>query len=228
MFAELMPAFSLGLLATLSPCALPLYPGFLAYLAAGAGAGERAKPSRAAPWLGLVVLAGVLTAMLALGALVVVVGLALGAVLVVVAPLADLAVVVLGVTLLLGLNPFVRLPMLAAGGRGGPLRSAYVYGLLYGPITLPCSGALVVSIFSLSLAIDSLAQRLIFFLVFGLGMGLPLLVLSFLAHSRSAGVLRLFTRHERTIARFAGAVLIIVGVVDFFDKLPALQVYLAG
>lgn len=108
------------------------------------------------------------------------------------------------------------------------MRSAYIYGLLYGPITLPCSGALVVSIFSLSLAIDSLAQRLIFFLVFGLGMGLPLLVLSFLAHSRSAGLLRLFTRHEHTIARFAGAVLIIVGVLDFFDKLPALQVYLAG
>lgn len=226
MFAELIPAFSLGLLATLSPCALPLYPGFLAYLAAGAGKGG--TPSRWAPWLGLVVLAGVLTAMLALGALVVVLGIALGAVLVVVAPLADLAVIALGVTLLIGLNPFVRLPMLAAGGRGGPLRSAYVYGLLYGPITLPCSGALVVSVFSLSLAIDSLTQRLVFFLVFGLGLGVPLLVLSFLAHSRSAAVLRLFTRHEHTIARLAGAVLIVVGVVDFFDKLPALQVYLGG
>lgn len=224
MFAELIPAFSLGLLATLSPCALPLYPGFLAYLAAGAG--EGGSPSRSA-WLGLVVLAGVLTAMLALGALVVVLGIALGAVLVVVAPLADLAVIGLGVTLLIGLNPFVRLPMLAASGRGGPLRSAYVYGLLYGPITLPCSGALVVSI-SLSLAIDSLAQRLVFFLVFGLGLGLPLLVLSFLAHSRSAALLRLFTRHEHAIARFAGAVLFVVGVVDFFDKLPALQVYLGG
>lgn len=90
----------------------------------------------------------------------------------------------------------------------------------YGPITLPCSGALVVSIFSLSLALDSLAQRLVFFLVFGLGLGLPLLVLSFLAHSRSAALLRLFTRHERAVRRFAGAMLIVVGVVDFFDKLP--------
>lgn len=224
MFSELIPAFSLGLLATLSPCALPLYPGFLAYLAAGAGDG--ARPSRAAPWLGLVVLAGVLTAMLVLGALVVALGIALGAVLTVVAPLADVVVVALGVALLLGANPFARLPMLAAGGRGGPVRSAYVYGLLYGPITLPCSGALVVSIFSLSLAIDSLTQRLVFFFVFGLGLGLPLLVLSVLARSRSAALLRLFTRHERAVSRIAGAVLIVVGAVDLVDKLPALQVYL--
>lgn len=224
MFGELIPAFSLGLLATLSPCALPLYPGFIAYLAASAG--SETKPSRAAPWLGLVVLAGVLTAMLVLGAIVVVLGIALGAILTIVAPVADLAVVVLGIALVLGANPFARLPMLAAGGTGGPVRSAFVYGLLYGPITLPCSGALVVSIFSLSLALDSVAQRLIFFLVFGLGLGLPLLVLSLLAASRSAALLRAFTSHERAVSRFAGAVLIVVGVVDLFDKLPALQVYL--
>ena len=221
MFGELIPAFSLGLLATLSPCALPLYPGFLAYLAS-----TSAAPSRAAPWLGLVVLGGVLTAMLALGALVVALGIALGAVLTVVAPLADLVVIGLGVALLLGAHPFTRLPMLAAGGRGGPVRSAYVYGLLYGPITLPCSGALVVSIFSLSLALDSLSQRLIFFLVFGLGLGTPLVLLSFLAQARSAGLLRLFTRHESAVSRFAGAVLILVGAADFMSKLPALAVYL--
>lgn len=227
MFGELIPAFSLGLLATFSPCALPLYPGFLAYLAATGVAGE-ARPSRAAPWLGLVVLTGVLSAMLALGALVAVLGIALGAVLTVIAPLADLAVVALGAALLLGASPFTRLPMLAAGGGGGPVRSAYVYGVLYGPITLPCSGALVVSIFSLSLALDSFTQRLVFFLVFGLGLGLPLLVLSLLAHARSAALLRVFTQHERAVARLAGAVLIVVGVADFFDKLPALQVYLGA
>ena len=226
MFGELIPAFSLGLLATLSPCALPLYPGFLAYLAAGGAAGTR--PSRLARWLGLVVLAGVLTSMLALGALVVALGIALGAVLTVIAPLADLAVVGLGVALLLGANPFMRLPMLASGDRGGPVRSAFVYGLLYGPITLPCSGALVVSIFSLSLALDSLTQRLVFFLVFGLGLGLPLLVLSFLAHSRSAALLRAFTDHERVVARVAGAMLVAVGVIDFVDKLPALRIYLGA
>ena len=226
MLGELIPAFSLGLLATLSPCALPLYPGFLAYLAAGMQG--QTKPSRFARWLGLVVLAGVLSAMLALGAFVAVLGIALGAVLTVLAPLADLAVVGLGVALVLGARPFNRLPMLAAGGRGGPVRSAFVYGLLYGPITLPCSGALVVSIFTLSLALDSLTQRLAFFLVFGLGLGVPLLALSLLAQSRSTGFLRLFTRHERVVSRVSGLVLILVGVVDFFDKLPGLQVYLSG
>ena len=223
---ELIPAFGLGLLATLSPCALPLYPGFLAYLAAGMAG--KASPPPFARWLGLVVLAGILTAMLALGALVAVLGIALGAVLTVIAPLTDIAVVGLGVALVLGARPFSRLPMFAGGGGGWPVRSAFVYGLLYGPITLPCSGALVVSIFTLSLALDSLTQRFVFFLVFGLGLGMPLLALSLLAQSRSTAILRVFTQHERSVSRVAGLVLILVGVVDFFDKLPALQMYLSG
>lgn len=222
---DLLPAFTLGLLATLSPCALPLYPGFLAYLAAGS---RRGQPMHGVRWLGLIVLAGVLTAMLALGAIVAVLGIALGSILTIVSPLADLVVVTLGLLLIVGAEPFARLPTLSAGGGGGPVRSAFIYGLLYGPITLPCSGALVVSIFTLSLAVESFAQRLGFFLVFGLGMGLPLLLLSLLAQARSAALLGLFARHHRTVAGLAGIVLILVGVLDLIDKLPAIRLYLGA
>jgi cytochrome c biogenesis protein CcdA len=51
----------LGLLTTTSPCILPLYPGFLAYLSGQADWGRQKY------FLGLFVLAGVLTMMLALG-----------------------------------------------------------------------------------------------------------------------------------------------------------------
>ena len=55
-------SLSLGLLATTSPCVLPLYPGFLAYLSGGED-GRGGKWSRYL--LGFFVLAGVLTMMLA-------------------------------------------------------------------------------------------------------------------------------------------------------------------
>ncbi|HEX7431827.1 MAG TPA: cytochrome c biogenesis protein CcdA, partial [Candidatus Limnocylindrales bacterium] len=59
-----LTSFSFGLLATMSPCVLPLYPGFLAYLSGQAGA----ETGRLRYFLGVFVLAGVLTAMLILGA----------------------------------------------------------------------------------------------------------------------------------------------------------------
>jgi cytochrome c-type biogenesis protein len=210
-------------LATLSPCALPLYPGFLAYLAAG-GAGKQAGSAR---WLGLVVLAGVLTMMLVLGAAIAALSLAVGQVLVLVTPAADLIVIALGLALVLGKNPFAALPMLAGGVAGSsPLRSAYVYGLMYGPIALPCSGALLVSIFTLSLSVGSFAERLMFFLAFGLGFGLPLLAISLAAERRQRALLRLFVRHYAVLSRIAGVILIVVGIIDLQANLPFLRLYL--
>ena len=222
MFGELPTAFGIGLLATLSPCALPLYPGFLAYLAAGSAAG--AGSSR---WLGLVVLAGVLTMMLALGALIAALSLAVGQVLVFVTPLADLVVIALGIALVFGRNPFARLPMLVGdAGTGSPVRSAYLYGLMYGPIALPCSGALLVSIFTLSLTVTSFAEKLLFFLAFGLGFGLPLLALSLLAEGRQRALMRLFTRRYSVVSRVAGIILIAVGLWDLGANLPNARLYL--
>lgn len=217
---ELLAAFGIGVGATLTPCALPLYPGFLAYLAAGAGEGR--APVR---WLGAVVLAGVLTAMVALGALIAALSLAVGQVLVFVTPLADVAVVLLGVALLLGRNPFVRVPQLSGGGAAG-IRGAYTYGLLYGPIALPCSGPLLVSIFALSLGVADLAAKLLFFVAFGLGFGLPLLVLSLLAGGQQRALVRAFTRHYALVSRLAGAALVAVGVYALSNDLPFALLYL--
>lgn len=223
MIGELSTAFGLGVLATLSPCALPLYPGFLAYLAGRAGS---LGTERTARWLGLFVLLGVLTMMLALGGLIASLSLAVGQVLIFVTPVAYALVIALGAALLLGVNPFAKLPQIGAGVRGGPLVSAYAYGLLYGPIALPCSGALLVSIFTLSLTVGSFAEKLLFFLAFGLGFGMPLLLLSALAPARRAWLIRSFTAHERIVGRVSGALLVGVAGVGLAENVPAMRVYL--
>lgn len=221
--AELLPAFTIGLLATFSPCALPLYPGFLAYLASG---GKRLGGPAVTRWLGFFVLAGVLTTMLALGALIASLSLAVGQVLVFVTPVAYLVVIGFGAALLLGANPFAKLPQPSVGARGGPLLGAYVYGLLYGPIALPCSGPFLVSAFALSLSVASFASKMLFFLAFALGFGVPLLLLSLLAPARQSLLLRAFTRHYAVASRLAGALLVAVGGWSFVQDLPAILLYL--
>ncbi len=217
--AELLPAFGIGLAATLSPCALPLYPGFLAFLAARGGA-------TAVRWLGVLVLAGVLTTMLALGALIAALSLAVGQVLVVVTPLAYLVVVAFGTALLFGVNPFAKMPQVALATRGGPALGAYAYGLLYGPIALPCSGPLLVSILALSVSFGSFAQKMLFFLAFALGFGVPLLILSVLAPARQSWLLRAFTRHYALVSRLSGALLIVVAGWSLAQDLDTILLYL--
>ena len=64
---ELFGAFLLGNAAILTNvCLLPLYPGLIAFLAGNAG-NERTK--RVTPWLGLMVLLGILSLMTGVGLL---------------------------------------------------------------------------------------------------------------------------------------------------------------
>lgn len=218
LFTELATGFAIGLLATLTPCVLPLYPGFLAYLAARS---EDGAGSRAARWLGLVVLAGVLTTMLVLGALMAALAVSTSSVLRIVTPLADVVVIALGIVLLLGRDPFAKLPILGPTRLGGGMvRSAYVYGLLYGPIALPCAAPLLVAMFGLSLSFDSFIGALAFFMAFGLGFGMPLLAISLLAYSKQVSLVRFFATHRAVVSRVAGAVLVVVGLTDLANNLP--------
>ncbi|MGZ9235264.1 MAG: cytochrome c biogenesis CcdA family protein [Anaerolineales bacterium] len=200
----------LGLLATTSPCVLPLYPGFLAYLSGQneIGAGKQRY------FLGVFVLAGVLTMMLALGGIIALLAIPIGRMLVYVIPLADLLILVLGVLLLLDRNPFKTLPQIQVPLLRSPFFNAYTYGLLYGPIALPCSGPLVVSIFALSFTVGEAFSKLWVFLWFGLGFGIPLFVLSLLSAAFQRQLTRLFATHTRPINIIGGLLLVGIAIYD--------------
>jgi cytochrome c-type biogenesis protein len=200
----------LGLLATTSLCVLPLYPGFIAYLSGQSESGG----GKLRYFLGLFVLAGVLSMMLLLGGLIALLSMPIAGVLTFIIPLADVIILLLGILLLLDRNPFKTLPQIQVPFLHHPLLNAYVYGLLYGPITLPCSGPLVVGIFALSLTAGEALNKLWIFLWFGLGFGLPLLVLSFLSGALQRQLTSLFARHSRVVNVIGGLLLIAVAVYD--------------
>lgn len=200
----------LGLLATSSPCVLPLFPGFLAYLSGQSGL----EQSRRKYLLGLFVLAGVLTMMLALGGLIALLAVSVASILAYIIPLADLLILCLGLLLLFDRNPFVTLPQIRVPVLQHPFLNAYVYGLLYGPIALPCSGPLVVGIFALSFTAGEALSKLWTFLWFGLGFGIPLLVLSLLSGAFQRQLVSLFARHSRAVNIVGGLLLVTVAVYD--------------
>jgi cytochrome c-type biogenesis protein len=223
---ELAIAVAAGIGATITPCVLPLYPAFLAYItapaaaAAGTAVVATGRPSPAAAavtvWLGVVV------GMVAIGGLVAVLSLGLGSVLRVIVPLADLLLIGLGTLLLLGRNPFAGLPQIspAALGRGGPITGSFLYGLLFAPIALPCSGPFLIGIFVASLTVGDALRQLLFFAAFGIGFGLPLLALGLLGELRGRDLARAMVRWERPLQVVMGVTLLAIGVWDLWTNLP--------
>ena len=223
MVDTIFTSVSLGLLATTSPCVLPLYPGYLAYLSGGQ------QTSAGRTWgrylLGFFVLAGVLTMMLALGLVIALLSVSVGRALAVVIPLADLLIIALGVMLLLDRNPFKQLPQVQIPVLSHPFINAFMYGLLYGPIALPCSGPLVVGIFALSLTASQALNQLAVFLWFGLGFGLPLLLLSFLSGASQRWLTRQFATHARLVNLIGGLLLLGIGLYDLWANWEAISLF---
>ncbi|HNB52974.1 MAG TPA: cytochrome c biogenesis protein CcdA, partial [Anaerolineales bacterium] len=177
-------------------------------------------------FLGMFVLAGVLTMMLILGGLIAFLALPVGRVLVYVLPLADLLILSLGILLLFDKNPFKSLPQIQSPAMRHPFGNAYVYGLLYGPIALPCSGPMVVSIFALSFTLGEALNQLWAFLWFGVGMGLPLLGLSFLSASLQRQLTLFFAHHSRTVNFIGGLLLVGIAFYDLAQNWGSIQLFL--
>lgn len=220
---SIFSSFSLGLLATTSPCILPLYPGFLAYLSGNPAVGGKTRY-----FLGGFVLLGVLTMMLALGGMIALLSISIGRALSIFIPLADSLIIGLGILLLLNINPFKKLPQIQAPGISHPFANAFIYGLLYGPIALPCSGPLVVGIFALSFTASEALGKLGVFFWFGLGFGVPLLILSWLSGRLQRQITRLLAVQARKINRIGGVLLIGVGLYDLWANWDLIQVFLSA
>ena len=149
-------------------------------------------------WLGLLVLAGVLSLMLVVGWLLYVLQASFGSILPVLLPVMYGVVGLLGLLMLTGRNPFRRLSTGQTPLLRNPFLGAYVYGLMLGPMTLPCAGPIVLGAFLLgSGSLSQLASSLAYFVAFGLGFGWPLVLLPVVAQPFQRRFTQWTTRHYR-------------------------------
>jgi len=213
-------SFTLGLASAASPCLLPLYPSYLAYLTANS---QTLEGRRGSGLLGLLILAGVLTTMLAVAVILVAVSVPIGTLLGYLIPAVDALLVVLGLLLLSGRNPFERLPGTQVPIVSNPFGQAYLYGLMLGPLALPCAGAFALSLIAYSVGLVEVLPKILTFALYGLGFGLPLVLLSLLAGASRQRIVRLIVGHHRAIEIVGGLLLIGVGTWDFIVNLDNIR-----
>ncbi len=208
---QLVQGFLLGNGAILTNvCLLPLYPGLVAFLAGNA---NNEKSQKATKFLGLLVLAGVLTLMLIMSIIVFSLKASFGIFLNWLLPLIYISIIIIGIAMLMGFNPFNRLATVQAPMLKNPYITAYLYGLFLGPMTLPCTGPIILSsILLASGSTQTLFREMGFFLAFGIGFGWPLVVLPLFAMPLQRRTTGWLNKNHGLLTRISGIIIIAIGI----------------
>ena len=218
-------AFAAGMVSFLSPCVLPLVPGYLsAVTGVGPGELERADWRRVlVPCLLFVASFSVIFILLGLTAT------SLGEALRdnrdTLNTIAGIVIIAMGVLFLAA--PFVpRLSrewrvesLMQRVGQGGPV----VAGLAFGIAWTPCIGPTLSSILAAAALSDSAARGAFLLAVYSAGLGLPFLIAG-LAFSRATTAFAWVKRHYALIVAGGGVVLIAMGVLILTEEFFQLNI----
>lgn len=226
----LIAAFLAGAVSFLSPCVLPLVPGYVSYVAgftAGSLDQERTNRRRQSVTMGLIFVMGFSTVFIALGAS----ATALGRLLL--SYQYELNLVGGAIVILFGLFTIgmAKITMMQREYRfhpsflGGRPLSAYVLGLAFGFGWTPCIGPILGAILTASAASATVTEGIILLAIYSAGLGIPFLLAAAFTSSLSVR-LRNIRRIGRRLHQLAGGVMVVMGFIMMTGQLSVLAYWL--
>lgn len=214
-------AFWGGVVSVFSPCVFPLIPSFYAQLVAF---NPKGKP------LYLILntiffILGFTFVFIFLGANASIIGQFLFNYLKLIQRLGGLIIVILGLSMLEVID--IKLPAIGKRGRykgpGGVLGS-FLLGVVLGSSWLPCVGPVLASILILSTSTTTVIEGIILLGFYSLGFAIPIIISMLLV----GNLVRSISKFLPIFYKLSGVILIIVGILVFFDFLSKISIWLGG
>ncbi|MEV0565776.1 cytochrome c biogenesis protein CcdA [Dactylosporangium sp. NPDC050588] len=200
-----------GLASFLSPCILPLVPGYLSYVTGLAGADLDSGQRRGRVVAGVALfIAGFTAVFVTLIVLATSAAMQLMVHRRTIEIVAGAIVIVLGLAfigLVPGLERQWRIQRLPAAGLVG----APVFGVVFALSWAPCTGPTLAAMIALGSTSGSQARAVTLAVAYSLGIGLPFIAVG-LGFQRLIGVIKFIRRNSRWVTRIGGALLVLVGV----------------
>ena len=222
----LVVAFGAGMVSFLSPCVLPLVPGYLSLMSGvstSAVVGRGENPTRAETLrilrATLLFAAGFTVVFVALGAA----ASGLGRLLLenqrLLNRFAGALIIVMGLVIAFGVLPRVlgAEKRLAVSPSRLGIYAAPVMGMAFAFGWTPCIGPVLAATLSLAAAEATLGQGMLMLLAYSLGLAVPF-VAAGVGFARLTGIFAWFRRNARTVNVVSGSVLAAFGVVLVLDR----------
>ena len=215
-------AFIAGLVSFLSPCVLPLVPGYLSYMSGFAATpGEKARTIPA--WLAACMfVAGFSVVFVALGATATLLGSLLEGNRDILGRISGVVIIFLGLVFM----GVLKVPFLYREARFHPTPGAGLWGslVLGGAFAFgwtPCIGLVMGAVLSMAAGrseVGGPGEGAFLLAIYSAGLGVPF-ILAGLGMSRLTTALAWFRRHMRTVNLASGALLVVVGLLFVTNQL---------
>ncbi|MFH0731673.1 MAG: cytochrome c biogenesis protein CcdA [Candidatus Omnitrophota bacterium] len=222
-------AFLAGVLSFLSPCVLPLVPGYISFLSGVSieqlrQGGQRRRALTKAGLTSIFFVFGFSLVFVSLGASTSLIGKLLTKHIDILTKVAGVVIVALGLHLtgVLKFNWLNYEKRLRVKPRTPGLFSAFLIGLAFAFGWTPCVGPILAGILTMAAAQKTLLKGMFLLFMYSLGLGIPFIITGF-----SVGAFMRFFEKYKKLIRWtevvAGVFLIVVGALIFTDNLSALS-----
>jgi cytochrome c-type biogenesis protein len=212
-----LAAFVAGLISFLSPCVLPLVPGYVS-LISGASVdelrGASSKRTSAVMLNSIMFIAGFTIVFVSLGAAATTVGRLLREYKSLMAQVAGIVIILFGLHLvgLLKIKALYADKRMHNVGGGKTAWGAFAVGFAFAFGWTPCIGPILATILAIAGSQGTVAKGILLLAIYSLGLAVPFLVTSF-GIDRFLGFYSRFRRHLHAVEVASGVLLIVIGAL---------------
>ncbi len=222
---EYLIAFGAGLISFLSPCVLPLIPGYVSYIS-GQSLQEVIKSKKTNIFSLVLFCLGFSTVFVLLGASASFLGQALLQNSEILRIFAGLIIIIFSFQLLGIINiPYLSFEKRFDAKESRNILFPYVIGLAFGFGWTPCIGPILGSILALASIEETLTRAIILLIFYSLGLAIPFvfsgyLIQRFLLFSKN------FRKNINLISKIGGITLLVTGILILTNQLQAIGFYI--